>query len=460
MKPDPTLKTARQVAADILSNFQPGRTRIDTETLLAGTPEKQRATDLVSTTIRNLTALDHVITVFSGRPIERISPDLLAILRVATCELVYRPLAPDYSILSEAVQYAKSRTRRAAVKQGNFVNAILRQIQRHITDRQAPLDPAVIRSMLPQNPETGCRFDTNILPSFDTDPAAYLNTTFSLPLWLIQDWLNEFGPQQTRDICMASNRTPSLYIRPNTLRTTRDDLLRKMTEADIDCEPVPDCPLIRLASPHTIPTLPGFHEGLFSVQDLTATRAVTMLDPEPGWTILDPCAAPGTKTTQLAEATGDKACIIASDIDSERLKLVRQNANRLSLGSIRTVGHQDLNAEIARSGPVDAILLDVPCSNTGVLSKRIEARHRVTAKALTQLARTQLQLLETWAPALKPGGRLCYSTCSIHTTENRSVIDTFLERHNDFELIRDDRILPSVGPFDHDGAYIAILQRK
>jgi len=457
VKSDPSHKSARTAATEALARFDPRRERIDAEALLADTLEKQRATDLVSAAVRNLAAIDHVIERFSGRPVKRITGELLAILRVAACELIYRPQTPDYSILNEAVQAAKQSR---GPRQADFVNAVGRRIQRHIIARQVPLEPAVARCTLPQTPDSGCRFDTDILPDPDGEPAAYLSAAFSLPLWLVQDWLICFGPDQARRICEASNRSPSLYIRPNILRTTPDSILQKMAAAGIDCQAAADGRLIRLHSPHAVTDLPGYADGLFSVQDPAAARAVALLAPQGGWTILDPCAAPGTKTAQLAEAVGDKARIIASDISAGRLQRVRQSAERLGLASIQTVAHADLPAAITAAGPIDAVLLDVPCSNTGVLARRIEVRHRVTASAVGQLAAGQRRLLETYAAVLRPGGRLCYSTCSIQSCENRAVIDAFLSQHDDFELIGEEPLLPAAGPLDHDGAYVAVLQRR
>ena len=457
MRPDPSHKSARTAAAEALARFDPRRERIDTEALLADTLEKQRATDLVSAVIRNLAAIDHTITAFSGCPVQRITGDLLAILRVAACELIYRPQTPDYSILSEAVQAAKQSR---GPRQAAFVNAVGRRIQRHIVSRQGPLEPAAARCTLPQTPDSGCRFDTDILPDPDEEPAAYLSAAFSLPVWLVRDWLACLGPDHARRICEASNRNPGLYIRPNALRTTPDNLLQTMIMAGIDGQITPDGRLIRLHSPHAVADLPGYADGLFSVQDPAAARAVALLAPQGGWTILDPCAAPGTKTTQLAEAAGDKARIIASDINAGRLQRVRENAERLGLGSVETVAHADLPAAIDAAGPIDAVLLDVPCSNTGVLARRVEVRHRITAGAVGQLAAGQRRLLETYAAALKPGGRLCYSTCSIQTCENRAVIDAFLKQHDEFELVGEELLLPAAGPFDHDGAYATILLRR
>jgi 16S rRNA (cytosine967-C5)-methyltransferase len=253
-----------------------------------------------------------------------------------------------------------------------------------------------------------------------------------------------------------------LYIRVNPLRTKAADLLKEFANADIPAELAPGEPpgpeMVRVAGPHAVTQLPGFDAGRFVVQDLSAARVVAALDPQPGWSILDLCAAPGTKTTQLAEITQDVGRIQATDIDPKRLARVRENITRLGLASVTVVPYEQLEQD--RSQGFDAILLDVPCSNSGVLARRIEARFRITSKAVAGLARTQASLLEKAAGLLKPGGRIAYSTCSIQRQENEDVVRRFLADHPAFELLHEDLLLPEPEGFDHDGGYVAILSRR
>jgi len=208
-----------------------------------------------------------------------------------------------------------------------------------------------------------------------------------------------------------------------------------------------------------VPELPGFAQGLFTVQDITASYPVNMLSPAADWRILDLCAAPGTKTTQLAELTGDKAKIIATDTDKKRLEKVTENTARLGLNSISTIEYENLQKTFDTAS-FDAVLLDVPCSNTGVLAKRIEVRYRIRPGTIKDLAKTQAELLQTAAAMLKPKGKICYSTCSIQKDENADLIKNFLRLNPAFELESELLTLPSVETFDHDGGYVAILNRN
>ena len=454
-------KSARTIAIDVLNRCDPKRSYAGPilNKLLGETDQKQRATDLVLGTIRNRPAIDTVIAAFSGRSVERIQAKLLNIIRIATYELIYSPATGRHAIVNEAVENTKAL---APQKQADFVNAVLRQITRHITNRQIQLPQADSRCTLAQMLATGCEFDRDFLPDPESSPADYLSTVFSLPKWLVTDWLDEFGSELTRQICFASNRRPSIYLRPNSLKTTTQDLAEKFQQADIEFKIVDarrlssienqESSMIKIKSPRAVTQLPGFAEGLFTVQDITASQPVRILKPQPDWTILDLCAAPGTKTTQLAEATGDSATIIATDIDAERLKKVKENTTRLGIKSVEVVPYEELT-----NSNFDCVLLDVPCSNTGVLARRIEARYRVTPGAIKKLIKTQSELLGAAAQMIKPHGKICYSTCSIQKDENSNLVREFLQKNRNFELKSEKLILPSAEGFDHDGGYIAIL---
>jgi len=456
----PKSKTPRAIAAHVLDNFK--STGVYAASLLheqlgvlAQARQRQQATDLVLGTLRNRTAIDHVIGQLAHCTTERIPPRLLNIIRIGAYELLYCPETDDYAAVNEAVSNAKTV---AGKKQTGFVNAVLRQISRHITNRRAPITDTPARSSLVQNPSFGCYLDTSVLPSPQDEPAAYYSTAFSLPEWLVSQWLDHFGAEKTRQICLASNRNPGIYLRPNPLKTGTEQLARMLAAANVNATICPEHAMIRIKSARPIGQLPGFARGLFSVQDITASLPVRHLKPLPGSTILDLCAAPGSKTTQLAELTADKAHIIATDIHPDRLEMVRENLIRLGLRSIRLVDYHKLQKQPCRFGPFDAILLDVPCSNTSVVARRPEVRFRIKPHTIAKLTAIQAGLLRSAAKMLKNRGKICYSTCSIHPAENRSIIEKFLKDQPGFELAFDRLTLPCAEQFDCDGGYFAILR--
>ena len=457
--PGKKAKTARQIALNVLDRFD--TKRHDAGQLLGElieqTDEKQRATDLVFGAIRNRAVLDMVVTKITEVSIERISKKILNILRIATYELLYSPAAPEYAIVSEAVNQAKSIVAR---KQAGFVNAALRNISRGIIDRNIPISSADTQNILPRTNGFGCEFKFDLLPDVKTAPSDYLSQVFSLPLWLVKDWLSEFGFERTKSICLASNRRPSIYIRPNTLKTTTKKLAERFQNNRIECEITSETSMIKVKGNRSIPELPGFSEGLFTVQDLTSCLPIKLLNPETGWVIADMCAAPGTKTTQLAELMGDKGEIIATDINSDRLKKVVENCERLGTTIVTTVPYEQFLKNTRQISSCSAILLDVPCSNTGVLARRCEVRLRITKKAVSDLAKTQSKLLQTAASMINADTKICYSTCSIQKQENSEVIKGFLANNSNFKLELEKLTLPRPDHFDCDGGYTAILQKK
>ncbi|MHC4703295.1 MAG: transcription antitermination factor NusB, partial [Planctomycetota bacterium] len=264
---DQGFKSARVVAVQVLNRCDPDRNYAGPilDKLLGKTEQRQRATDLVFGTMRNRRALDRVITKFSGRPVQRISPHLLNIIRVGVYEFVYSVAQEEYAIVNEAVEHTKAI---GGKKQAGFVNAVLRQVLRRISSRQIPLERPSPRRTLPQTLTTGCEFDTDFLPDRETAPDGYLSTAFSLPGWLVTDWLAEFGPEQTSQICAASNRRPSIYIRPNLLKTSIDELADRLAANGVEAEIV-EGTMIKLKSPKAVRDLPGFAQGEFTVQDIT-----------------------------------------------------------------------------------------------------------------------------------------------------------------------------------------------
>jgi len=456
------ITSARTLAAAVLQKFNPKKDyasdllnkHIDK---LNSTAEKQRATDLVYGCLRNLSAIDHCVTTLADCPTERIQSRILSILRPAVYELLYCPQTADYAIVNESVETAKQT---AGKKQTAFVNAVLRQITRHIKNRNAELKRANPQKIIPQNEHSGCLFDVDILPDTKTQITDYLHLAFSLPKWLIESWLAAYGHDSTRSICFACNRRPRLWLRPNTLKTSPEKFAETLAKNNIQYQFSEDNTMLQVKHPSSVTTLPGFYKGEFTIQDISAIHAVNLLNPGQDRRILDLCAAPGTKTTHLAEHTHDKAEIIATDISAERLKLVEQNTKRLGISSVTIISYEKVEKEPCNLGLFDSILLDVPCSNTGVLSKRIEVRFRITPDAVTKITNTQLQLLETAVKCLKPNGKICYSTCSIQPDENKKLIEKFLDSHTDFKLETEKLTLPSAETPDRDGGYVAIIKRS
>ena len=457
-RPDKSKLTARALAYTVIKKFDPNKTRPDILDLgkkLHKTNEPQRCTDLVNSTARHCLSLDKIIIAFGGRSISRISRLLLGVLRVSVYEICFCMQTPQYCIVNEAVEYVKSQ---AGKRQVAFVNAVLRQICRGIENRSILLTDSDPKKTVITSLSTGCEFKISVFPDPDLDQSDYLASSFSLPKWLIDIWLNEFGYKRTREIALASNRRPGMYLRVNTIKTSNAYMLQALQEYGLDpvlCE----SGLIWLRSTGNITKLPGFKQGYFSVQDQSAYNAVKLLNPQKEWTVLDLCAAPGGKTTHLAELTMDKAHIFATDINKDRLHLVQDNILRLGLHSVKIIDFDSVTEHVRINGLFDTVLVDVPCSNLGVLAKRVEVRYRLKPGDISKLEKIQLGILNSAALLVRPLGIICYSTCSIYAQENTQIVQSFLQDNPQFKLKTESLILPSAQHPDTDGAYCAILMR-
>jgi 16S rRNA (cytosine967-C5)-methyltransferase len=434
--------------------------RHDTAHILSGllehTDRPAQANDIVFGVIRNQHTLDRVLTQCAAVDPARVKPAQWNLLRIGIYEFVYTPETADYAIINEAVKLARQTSSK---KSSGFVNAVLRKVQRSIEERQAPRDNKNARRIIPQTPDTGCLFHIELLPDPSKETISYLNLAFSLPQTLIREWLTAYGREQTTMVCFASNRNPSVILQPNTLITTAKDLAQQLDDEQISNELLED--FIRVKNAGKINKIRAYLDGVFYVQDITAHKTVAMLAPQAGWTVPDLCAAPGGKSIALALQTQDSGLVLASDADLKRLGRVRENAKRLRLKSIEVVPAHRIEQRVRKQKQLDAIVLDVPCSNTGVLARRPEARWRWKPKAVDALIELQQNLLEKAAALSRPGTKILYSTCSIQPNENQQQIQRFLTRHNQFTLLSEKLTLPSLrteNAFDHDGGYAAVLQ--
>ena len=442
----------------VLTNFKPHKH--DTAELIEKYAAKVRnraaVVEITFGVIRNLTFIDGLITQISSQPENRISEKILNCLRIAVYELVFSNQA-DYAVVNEAVNLSnKIGSKKAA----GFVNAVLRKISAHIKNKSADLKNADSQKTLPVSSAVGCEFDINVLPDPARSKAEYLGIAFSLPLWLIEQWLVQFGPEKTTAICFASNRRPSIYARASRLKLTARQLFEILKSQNIDCDLIEEYKMVRLNKSGNIAKLKAFKEGLFTIQDITSSRVVPLLNPQPNWKVFDICAAPGTKTTQIAELIDDKGLIIATDKDNTRLAKLDENIKRLGIKSVRIMDYETFFRNSSHLSSADAVLLDVPCSNTGVLARRPEVRCRLNAKILDSLVKTQTELLKLAAAFARKGGRICYSTCSILNQENDDVVNAFLRQQPEFSLEKENLFLPSAASCDFDGGYAAIIVRK
>ena len=412
--------------------------------------DRRFMTELVNGVIRRTATLDCLISAHTTRPRENVEPQLWLLLQLGLYQLIYLNSVPDHAAVHETVEQAK---RAGKMRWTGILNGVLRAVSRTLT---AEFTDAPAADALPIEPGRYRKLNRDILPSPADEPAGYLAGAFSFPDWLVKRWLDRYEWEDLLAISFWLNEQPKPTLRVNRLRSSREEFLGALAEREISAEAgeVPESVLLHDRTP--IHELPGYEQGWFSVQDETAMRASRLLAPQPGQSVLDLCAAPGTKTTHLAELMENRGRIVACDIRSDRLSLVNKNCRRLGIDVVETALLEESLGNMP-AGPFDAILLDVPCSNTGVLGKRPEARWRLLPKDIDELAAIQARLCARAIDQLSPGGRLVYSTCSIEPEENRHIVRTLLESCHKLELLAEHEYLPGR---PHDGGYQALLQRS
>lgn len=446
----------REIAFEILSAWHGqgarGRVQLDARLAAAGlTPgERALATELTHGPIRRRATLDALVGLHSKRPLRQIEPDLLTLLHLGAYQLVLLSGAPAYAVVDETVELAKRRGRSDAA---GFVNAVLRALGRTVTTETVRQPgPAAV----PLTDGRYRRLQGDVFADPASDPAGYFAAAFSFPPWLVKRWRQRFGFDELVEHGFWFNTPAPMTLRVNTLHTTRDEMLAALKTAGIDAESGMHADSIRLAATLPVATLPGFDAGWFTVQDESAIAAAARLAPSPGERVLDLCAAPGGKTAHLAALMQNSGTIVASDVSRERLVLIEQNCRRLGVSIVETrlVGRELADLPV---GPFDAVLVDVPCSNTGVLGKRPEARWRLQPSDISELARLQGRLLKAALSRARAGGRVLYSTCSIEPEENEQVVAQVVGEQPAWKLIDERQHRPG-----HlaDGGYQALLRRS
>ncbi len=407
-------------------------------------------TELVCGVVRRQATLDVLLQSVLSRPLDSLEPSLQTLLSLGAYQIAFLDDVPDYAAVNEVVEMTKSLGFHRWTK---IANGVLRSIGRLCTEERID-QPAA--NALPLTAGRYRRLNEAVFPDPSADLPNYVAGAFSLPLWLMQRWCQRLSPVDVCAVAAASNTAPQTYLRVNRRKITPSALMEKLVAAGVQVELVADQPdALRLLSGPAIPQIPGFMAGEFTPQDLTAMQAAPRLAPSAGERVWDVCAAPGTKTTHLAELMDDHGEIIATDVDFERLTRIDENAKRLGLTSIQGKFIKT-DGTLLPEGPFDAILLDVPCSNTGVLHRRPEARWRLGPRDIHDLIEQQSNLLAAAWSRLRPGGRVVYSTCSIEPEENVERITRFLALNPDAELVEAVQKLPSA---QGDGGYQALLRR-
>jgi len=436
---------SRRLAAEVLAEALAPGSRAFAQDLLderfrrsqMSVPDRRLAADIAYGVIRRLATLDAVLAAYVARSEDAVEEPVRHILRMGIYEILLHERVPQYAVVDECVRLAGEAGR----GREGFVNGVLRAIARDVTFTETP-DPEKPRESFTLAPGRACVFGKPVLPP-PAEHGRYLSVELSYPTWLVMRWLARYGASRTRKLCASGNEPPLLFVRPNALKNLPGVLMEHMAEEGVEAQ-LSGSGRTLLLPPHTdVSSLRAFREGRFQVQDDAAAAAARFLNPRPGESVLDLCAAPGGKTCHLAELMRNEGRVTAVDISAKRLERVTENALRLGLDIIAVVGTDGGDFAVRNSERFDRVLLDAPCSNTAVLRRRVEARWRLSDAALARLVKKETQLLDAALRSLKPGGTLVYSTCSLEPEENSRLLRSVLRRNHGFRLDAEDVIVPS-----------------
>jgi 16S rRNA (cytosine967-C5)-methyltransferase len=405
------------------------------------------ATELAYGAIRQRFLLDAWIDAHGRLKANRQPPRLRWLLHVGLYQLLFSSRVPASAAVNTSVQLAKEA---GFARLAPVVNGLLRAVARAHNPHGAEADAA-----RPLNPWQGLA-----LPDA---AAASLALRHSLPPWLATQLLQWCRPEEAEAFGRSSNTPPALDLRINRRRSSRAEVLAAFGAAGLTAQALDDQEwgLCLAAASGDLRGLPGFKEGHWCVQDRTAQAIAPLLAPQPGQRVLDACAAPGGKSTQLAELMDDQGEIWAVDRSEARLKKVVANAERLGMVSLQMLAADAADLLEIRPqwhGYFDRILVDAPCSGLGTLARHADARWRIQPDTIAELANQQQRLLERLAPLLQPAGRLVYATCTVHPQENGDVVDAFLACHPSWHLIHQQQWWPA--PQAGDGFYAAVLELR
>ena len=387
--------------------------------------------EITTGVIRNRTYLDYVIKINSRVKIKRIHKIILSILEMAIYQMYFLDKVPDYSIVDESVNLAKIYGNRGSI---SFTNGILRSISK----KDAP--------------------QVKIEDSIDN-----LSTFYSHPKFYTEYFYNNYGEEFTKKLLKANNEMPPFTIRVNTLKTSKSELMSNLKKLGFEIEETVYDNALNILNPKGIIDTKYFDEGHFYVQDLGSILVASFLNPRENSSLLDLCAAPGGKTTHIAELMNNTGEIIACDKSQGKTKLIQENAKRLGVKNIETRVNDArvLNKDFIDK--FDYVLVDAPCSGTGLYRKKPDIKWNKDLEDIKSLAEIQLEILDKAKDYVKDGGELLYSTCSLSKIENEDVVNKFLENNKNFKIkkLRDREVLKLFPSTDgSDGFSISLMEKN
>lgn len=390
--------------------------------------ERAFITRVVNGTLERMIEIDYIINLFSKVKVNKMKPLIRTILRSSVYQMKYMDSVPDSAICNEAVKLAGKR---GFVNLKGFVNGVLRNISRNLDKINYP---------------------------DEKDKVSYLSVKYSLPEWLVKQWLNVYGEETVKTIGSAFLEEKPLTVRFNERKIKKEDLVGILKKEGVTVGEVPEIPCaLYLSGYDHLSALPSFCEGLYQVQDLSSMQVALWSGVKEGDQVLDVCAAPGGKSIHIAELLNGTGHVEARDLTEYKVDLLRDNIERSGLTNIEAVCQDATVYDPDKKKSADIVIADLPCSGLGVLGKKPDLRYKMNEKTEADLVELQRKILSVVKDYVKPDGKLLYSTCTIHREENEGNVEWFLKEYPEFELVKDKQMIP--GKDTGDGFYIAIIKR-
>ncbi len=384
--------------------------------------------ELVYGVLENRIYLDYLLAHLIPKGLSGIKKQVLTLLRMGLYQLIFMESVPPYAAIGETVKLAK----KLAPGRDGFINGVLRGYQKKGADIK--------------------------LPDSKEDLISYLSVRYSYAQWIVELLLSQYGMQKAEQILKAGNDRPKLSIRVNMTRTDRQSLAEQLTEEGFVIEEAALSERVLFASGSGLLGTKAYEQGLFSVQDEASVLAAEAVNPLPGQTVLDICAAPGGKSLAMAEMMGNKGVVKAFDIYGHKLTLIEQQAQRLGLSNIITEESDGCVLREDLRDSADCVLVDGPCSGLGVIRRKPEIKYKELADEGRELSEKQLWILLTASCYVKEGGILVYSTCTVNRIENTEVVERFLKERSGFTLLFERQYLPDTD--ETDGFYICKMRKQ
>lgn len=399
------------VLRDVLSKYQ-----------YLSKQERAFITRLTEGTVEHMIELDYIIDAFSKTKVRKMKPLIRNLMRMGVYQIKYMDSIPDSAVCNESVKLAK---RHKFGQLSGFVNGVLRNIARNIADLEMPED---------------------------------LSIKYSMPQWIVDKWTKDYGESKTEEILKGFMEERPISIRTNLTRITPQQLKEKLIEEGVIVGELPLEYAFTISGFDYLEALDSFSQGLFYVQDVSSMMVAEWAKVSEGDYVIDVCAAPGGKSTHVAELLNGTGMVEARDLTEYKVSLIEDNILRHELTNMKAVC---MDATVFDEGSVDkadVLICDLPCSGLGVLAKKTDIRYKMSKEQQEELVQLQRDILSAVHSYVKPGGILVYSTCTININENEGNVSWILEQYPEFELVEQKQLFP--GEISNDGFFLAKLKKR